>query len=82
MAGKTVFQSKGMKRPRCTGYRHRKKQVIMRRDFLLVNRTCLHNSDVGKGFQFFHAPISTVLVRVKVSLVDITVELPDSHLAR
>lgn len=83
-ASKTVFQSEGMKRPRCTGYRHRKKQVIMGRDFLLVNRACLHNSNVGKGFQFFHTPsLSTAVVRVKkVSLVDITVELPDSHLAR
>lgn len=76
VASKYGFHFDGMKRPRTTRYRHRKKQLVMGQGFLLINRTCLQTSDVGKGFQFFHTPsLSTVVVRVKrVSLVDITIE--------
>ncbi|XP_058216416.1 uncharacterized protein LOC131327328 [Rhododendron vialii] len=54
-----------VKWPRPSKYQ-RKKKVIMGRDFLLVSRNCLWESDTGRKFQFFHmASLSAVVVKVK-----------------
>lgn len=71
-----------VKRPRPPVFGHRRKKVIMGRDFLLVSRHCLQESSPGKKFLFSHMPsLSAVEVKVKESSSDsMFVGVPETHM--